>query len=229
MCKGVRAFALAALVLTLAGCVEPNFRLRYKLTLSVDTPSGPKTASSVFGVITTKAPASWGGGGSASVRGEAVYLDLGPGKRPLIAVMTLRTIKSKGMVWAEGLPDGPYILSLYGEPEKSSDGRVVFDRLQDLRGPRPMTPDDLPDLVTFADIKDPKSVLAVDPHALSGTLGQTVRWRSITIEVTDEPITTGIETKLPWLKGMKTSLSGKSIRDSNDLPSVLNSRNFKKD
>ena len=72
-------------------------------------------------------------------------------------------------------------------------------RLARLRGPRQITPADLLDLVTFADVKDPKSVVEVDPNDLQATLGPGITWNEITLESTDEAITTGIAMKLPWL------------------------------
>jgi len=59
--------------------------------------------------------------------------------------------------------------------------------------------DDLPDLVTFADVNDPKSVIEVDPYDLHGPLGPDISWNEITLESTDEPVTRGIEKKLTWL------------------------------
>ena len=41
-----------------------------------------------------------------------------------------------------------------------------------LRGKRPLTTDELPDLVTFADVNDPKSVQRVDPNNLEATLAR---------------------------------------------------------
>ena len=68
-----------------------------------------------------------------------------------------------------------------------------------MRGPRSIGPADLPDLVSFADVNDPKTVLEVDPNDLQATLGPGITWNAITLEMTDEPITTGIAKKLPWL------------------------------
>jgi hypothetical protein len=59
-------------------------------------------------------------------------------------------------------------------------------RVARLRGPRMLTADDLPDLVTFADINEPKSVQKVDPHDLPAALGREVKWNRITVEVTNE-------------------------------------------
>jgi hypothetical protein len=68
-----------------------------------------------------------------------------------------------------------------------------------MRGPRRLAPADLPDLVTFADVSNPKSVIEVDPNDLQATLGPDITWNEITIESTDEPVSKGIEQKLTWL------------------------------
>ena len=47
-------------------------------------------------------------------------------------------------------------------------------RVARMRGPHKLTPADLPDLVTFADINDPKSVIEIDPNDLQATLGSNV-------------------------------------------------------
>ena len=78
--------AILAACLLLAGCGRSD-AYRYKLTLSVDTPDGVKTG---FSVVEMYAWDVWvfGRGTMSTARGEAVYVDLGPGRRPLIAVMT---------------------------------------------------------------------------------------------------------------------------------------------
>ena len=68
-----------------------------------------------------------------------------------------------------------------------------------MRGAGKITPNDLPDLVSFTDVNDPKSVIEVDPNDLQATLGPNITWNEITLESTDEPVTTGIVRKLPWL------------------------------
>lgn len=72
-------------------------------------------------------------------------------------------------------------------------------RVARLRGPRVISPNDLPDLVTFADIRDPSSVIEVDRNDLQASLGANITWNEVAIEGTDEPITKGIEQKLPWI------------------------------
>jgi hypothetical protein len=195
----MRLWAVVALSLCLAGCGRSESN-RYKLTLAVDTRDGVKRGSSVGEVAHWEVPFS-GGGVGHGFRGEALYLDLGPGRRPLIALLTSQLHPhGEPASWTRsGGPDSRFWLRLYGETPSLNFWDDVA-RIARLRGPRKITPDDLPDLVTFADINDPKTVIEIDPNDLQATLGQGVTWNEITFESTNEPITSGIRTKLPWIE-----------------------------
>jgi hypothetical protein len=197
----LRLVALVAMGLCLAGCGKTE-TYRYKLTLAVDTPEGVKRGSSVVEVLfyEVRIPAR---GTMHKLRGEALYLDLGPGKRPLIALLTnqLHPKYDKEMRWSRDAgPSDNLLFPLYGVTP-SADFMGDLRRIAVVRGPRRLAPADLPDLVTFADVNDPKSVIEVNPNDLQATLGPNINWNEITLEITDEPIATGIETKLPWLPG----------------------------
>lgn len=192
----LRITALLAIALTLFGCGGKSASFRYKLTLAVNTPEGIKRGASVteWAFWQVSIPAR---GTPHRLRGEALYLDLGPGKKPLIALLTSHLhAKPGGVVW--DWPGDELLSRLYG-PLWGDDFLGGISRLTGMRGPRSIGPADLPDLVSFADVNDPKTVFEVDPNALQATLGQGITWNAITIEMTDEPITIGIEKKLPWL------------------------------
>jgi hypothetical protein len=122
-------------------------------------------------------------------------------------------------------PAAPFLLQLYGK-DRSGDFFDWARRIAESRGPRPITPADLPDLVTFPDVNDPKSVVEVDPNDLGATLGPGVEWRAITLEVTDEPVTNGIAEKLRWLKELTTTLAG-TMLTGRDAASLLNAGSFR--
>jgi hypothetical protein len=195
----LRLVAIAATSLSLAGCGRTE-TYRYKLTLAVDTPEGVKRGSSVGEVLfyDVRIPAR---GTMHQLCGEALYLDLGPGARPMIALLTGRLHskygKEQGWTYDAG-PEIRFLSRLYGETP-SIDYMDDVPRIARTRGPRRITPADLPDLVTFADINDPSSVIVVNPNDLQATLGPNIAWNEITLESTNEPVTTGIKTKLPWL------------------------------
>jgi hypothetical protein len=227
------AFRFAIIVcaaMALSGCGK-SASYHYKLTLSVETPEGVKTGSSVTEVVghevtellrtmvPTEQHMTFG------IRGEALYLDLGPGRRPLIALLT-SFLHGNNPNWTRDWgPAAPFLLQLYGK-DRSGDFFDWARRIAESRGPRPITPADLPDLVTFPDVNDPKSVVEVDPNDLGATLGPGVEWRAITLEVTDEPVTNGIAEKLRWLKELTTTLAG-TMLTGRDAASLLNAGSFR--
>jgi len=67
-------------------------------------------------------------------------------------------------------------------------------------------------------------VILVDPNDLQATLGANITWHEITLEMTDEPITTGIRTKLTWLPAYfdrKLRLDGSDLGIKSDLANRL--------
>ena len=85
----------------------------------------------------------------------------------------------------------------------------------------------MPDLVTFDDVNDPKSVIVVDPNNLQATLGPNVTWNEITLESTDEPVSNGIEQKLPWIPYYYcTMLDGDLTYHDTTLANTLSTADF---
>jgi len=206
----LKLVVVALMTIGLVGCGRSE-SYRYKLTLAVDTPDGGKRGSSVVEVefYDVSFPER---GTMHKLHGEALYLDLGPGKRPLIALLT-RQIRVEPMRrgeyeyqyaerqrWTREVgPSLIWLYRLYDLPTSEDDALARALRISRMRGAREIVPTDLPDLVTFADVNDPKTVIEVDPNDLQATLGPGVSWSKVTLESTDEPVTKGIELKLPWL------------------------------
>jgi hypothetical protein len=216
--------AVMALALTACGRSESY---RYKLTLAVNTPDGVKRGSSVVEVLfrDVSIPER---GIMHKLRGQALFLDLGPGARPLVALLTSRLHPKYGsaMRWTPDAGPGDSLLSqLYGPA--LPDFMENVSHVAHMRGPRRISPNDLPDLVTFADINDPKSVIEVDPNNLQAALGPGVSWNEITLESTDEPVTTGIKANLPWLPAYYgLTLDGHRYHDNNTLANKLGTAAF---
>jgi hypothetical protein len=223
----LRLVVIAVMSLCLVGCGRTE-AYRYKLTLAVDTPEGVKRGSSVVEVLFYDVwfPEK---GTMHKLRGEALYLDLGPGPRPLIALLTSRLHSKYGkkLLWTQdGGPEVSLLTRLFAETP-SADFLDDVPRIAHMRGPHQITPSDLPDLVTFADINDPKSVIEVDPNDLQATLGPNIAWHEITVESTDEPVTAGIEMKLPWMPAYYYGmLDGARYRDKNTLANALSTADF---
>jgi hypothetical protein len=227
LCSVVIVFVL---VLGLAGCGGRTASYRYKLTLAVNTPGGIRRSSSVteWDFREVSIPAR---GTPHRLRGQALYLDLGPGARPLIALLTSHLHEKRGgVVWDWS---GAGLLSkFYGLPTSFGNDDAFLDwvaRLSHMRGPVTITPADLPDLVTFADVNDPMSVIEVNPNDLQAALGQNVTWNEITLDMTDEPVTTSIKSKLPWLSeysGKNFRLDGSKYGTNRTIANQLSSYDF---
>jgi hypothetical protein len=198
--------AVPALTL-LSGCVllRPSAELRYRLTVEVDTPSGLKTGFSVIAVRVVKNP-DWltpeGRGTRTSFRGEAVAVDVAPGKT-LFAL--LRT--ASGLSGAADYPWFAFRDLLHGAKDRLDSIRTMQQwkgRAIPITGTEELHADNqikqvsvLPMLVAFTDIKDARSVVAVEPNALNTAFGSGMTLRRITVAVTDDDVSTGVEKRLP--------------------------------
>jgi hypothetical protein len=233
-----RFFLVLMLAAALTGCGR-NESYRYKLTLAVNTPDGIRRASSVVEVVfwDVSIPDR---GVMHKLYGEALYLDLGPRARPMIALLTsyLHPKHSEdypnyiafenSIRWTRDAGPGHNILAeLYGRPSPDFLDNVA--RISRMRGPHKIAPSDLPDLVTFRDVGDPKSVVLIDPNNLQAILGSDITWHEMTLEMTDEPITTGITTKLTWLPtyaDTNLKLDGSKYEDKSAIANRLSSFEF---
>ena len=174
---------------------------KYRLTVTVETPDGEKSASSVLAVFPDR---GYSRGGHTRLGGDAVFVDLGGGKN-LVALLA-HPDKSLDL-------DGMNYLALraYGAARGS---RVSFNQMSQMTGQVPVTGALVPVLLTFADPKNPGSARLVAPDDLQAALGKGFRLHGITAEVVPngwwpidfggplgEPVTRGIEARLPWLNG----------------------------
>lgn len=217
----LRIVAIGLVAIALAGCSKSY---RYKLTVGVNTPDGVKRASSVVEVVVQNVVFPERGTFS-SLRGEALYVDLGSGARPLIVLLTNQFRGYYGWTRYAG-PNLEFVCELYNvaPPPNIMDAMATIARQ---RGPRKIDSGRLPDLVTFADVNSPGSVIQVNPDNLQATLGPGVSWNDITFEVTDEPITTGIKPRLPWLSAYRgRRLDGRTDHGKNTLPNTLTTSDF---
>lgn len=201
---------LAALVLggyLLIYTIYPYEPLWYRLSFEVETPEGFKRADGVRLVYDWHqwnylTPSSGGRTGA----GEAIPIDLGP-RGVLFALMTPRN--------EDGTPSNTSPVSVPFDAiykRVKGDWPRVMSRLRTLETPLALQPGEIPFLVRFRDLKDPKTVEAVDPQTLAASFGDGVRLKSVTLEFVSSGIwplylfgipgarlTTGIETWLPWL------------------------------
>jgi hypothetical protein len=177
--------------------------LRYRLTLYIDSNGQVVNGSSVYDTLWGWSPpplAQLQGGRpwSTVVEGQALAVDLG-NHGMLVAVMShdpLRIGKPPNL----GSSLDP--AGLLAETFESSIGGMTWDllrRIRDTRGPVDVPLQILPLLIRLGDRNDPGSIEWVNPYDLAANFGTGVKLVRATIEMTSDPVTTGIEEKLPWL------------------------------
>jgi hypothetical protein len=172
---------------------------KYRLTVEVETPAGTRAASGVLAITPDR---GYSNRGRTRTSGDAVFVDLGAGKN-LVALLAHpdKTIDFDGINYVA--------LRAYGE---AGGQRVSFNQMSRMSGVVPVTGALIPLLVTFADPAEPSSMRSVAPDDLAASLGAGYRLQRVTAEVVPngfwpvdfggplgEPVTRGIQAKLPWL------------------------------
>ena len=183
---------------------------KYRLTVEVETPAGIKSAS---GVMSVHPDRGYSSRSRTTTRGDAVLVDLGGGKNLLALLAHI----DKSL----DFDDINYVaLRAY----KANGRNVSFNEMSGMSGTVPVTGALIPVLVTFADPTDPASARLVKSDDLEAAFGKGFHLGGISVEVVPnglwpldfggplgEPVTRGIEAKLPWLKGPGDS-AGKALQ-----------------
>ncbi|WP_421850632.1 hypothetical protein [Oricola sp.] len=188
------ALALAGVVLAWCRMLGyPGWEWHQKLTVEVETPNGVAVGSAVTEVhwrdeldLLADAPHV-----HSDVTGEAVVVNLGDDQYLFALLSGAERLALRVFSDRRWPSDTDGLLPLIRDVSKQSKGAS-----------RPVEPAAYPRLVTFGDIDDPTSVRRVDPDNLAASFGHGYRLKSITLEITDAPVTNGELAKLfPWLDG----------------------------
>ncbi len=185
---------------------------KYRLTVEVETPDGIKSASGVMAVTPDR---GYSRKGHTATGGDALFIDLGSGKNLVTLLAHLdHTLDLDGMNYVA--------LRAYGS---SSGQRVSFNEMSRIRGVVPVTGELIPVLAAFADPADPSTMRTVPPDNIASVLGNGFRLHGVSAEVVPngfwpvdfggvlgEPVTRGIEAKLPWLKGSGDSAAAAALK-----------------
>jgi hypothetical protein len=171
---------------------------KYRLAVEVETPEGVKSAS---GVLAVHPDRGYSRSGSTLTKGDAVVVDLGGGKT-LLAL--LAHIDDNGLDL-----DGMNYVAL--RAFNAAGKKASFNEMNRISGAAPVTGTLAPVLATFTDINDPATMRVVKPDDLEAAFGKGFLLRSIIAEAVPngfwpldfggalgEPVTRGIEAKLPW-------------------------------
>lgn len=219
--RTIMAMLASAPGLTLGACGGRKHFLRYRLSLEVATPEGVRSGSSVVEVALRHQFVI--GAGELlhrDLRGEAAVVDLGP-RGPLFCLLVRSggaNSRSADELFQAGFPT---------KSEGIEDFLTQVDQLQARKGRAELQPAQLPMLVRFRDIADPKTVERVDPNDLAKSFGPGVRLKRATIEITDDAVTRGIEKRLGWLKTLVGSIGKDMNLPYRDLLNIVNDGSFR--
>lgn len=195
--------------LTLSGCdffAPEKITWHQKLTLTVETPEGIKTASAVHeGRVGRQTwwRNQWGLGGGSGLSGEAVVLEIAPSK--FLFVVQHGT---------------PLAINIFNQPLR--DAVAAAENLQGFRGSQPVPPDKYPLFVTFDDVANPMTVKRVEPNKLDAAFGRGYRFVGLEMTITGEPVSyRAMDAILPWLgKYYDKQLDGNTVETA-DAPNRL--------
>ena len=199
--------ATTASVLALAGCgmFADKHTYRYRLTVEVDTPQGVRSGSSIIESTASESNGLNGRMVHSELHGEAVAIDM-PDSGTLFALLD------------SGDGSAPFAAAAYNQiiPEsisKNVDWRVPHDAIAHQTVAADVPAAYYPILVRFTDIKNPASVVKVDPTHLDRDYGAGVRLKRVFVQTTDDAVTTGIEKRFEWwAKFRKLHLDGTPAR-----------------
>ncbi|MCE9521988.1 MAG: hypothetical protein K8S25_06085 [Alphaproteobacteria bacterium] len=221
----------------LAGCARATAKLRYRLKIVVRVDGTVHTGSSVieaqfldFGQSMFRAPEA--GRFATKSWGEAVAIDLkdrgflfGLLERPLVST--------------EGFQVGHLLDVLAKFPENQRRlPDSLLSHVGSLQGEFELREPDRPILVRFRDIRDPSTVELVDARRISAHYGDRAALMEVTISVTQDPVTTGLDERLPWLESAELAKPGRTFAgklppgprpaSQMSLPAQLTIHNFRR-
>ncbi|AHG48850.1 hypothetical protein RLEG12_07900 (plasmid) [Rhizobium leguminosarum bv. trifolii CB782] len=183
---------IAFLAAGLLGCDQLGFRewhWNQKITLTVETPEGVRTGSSVQSVTWYESP-TWarigdsGGWFSHELHGEAAVVELAPNKY-LFALMKTYDDPAANRVFR------PERGKSRSTVDPRSEIRAENDAIESSNETRQIPRDSLPKLVTFTDPSNPSTAQEVSALDLEGTFGKGYRLMSIQLTITPAPRTSG--------------------------------------
>ncbi|MBM3618057.1 MAG: hypothetical protein FJX23_05860 [Alphaproteobacteria bacterium] len=214
-----KLLGLVGVLCCLAGCsaLADSGSWRYRMTVNVETPEGMKSGSAVRQVTVERAAIYFPERGpTPRVKGEAVVVDLGDRGQVFALLKGYRLgVDHAGMLPFTVFPL-PGQMGSGGGTTKA--GVAYYSQLKDVKGDVPQ--DYYPMFVHFKDPQDPTIVELVmdigkEPEQSEYKLrsdrfeeiyGKGVKLHSVVLEMTDDPVTTGIEKWLPWLPQYKNKL-----------------------
>ena len=202
--------ALAGLAVMLGACGN-SAEVRYKVTVEVDDQGTPRSGSSVMSFKLLKPQVALVSPYNAEFHGEAVAVELGGGQILFALLKDEKGDLGTVQMWPEkvfedlgsGTERIRNIRRIASNEGMTRELPRFLPAISDSREPFV----NYPLLVQFRDLNQPESIEAVEPDALDKAFGAGVKLNRISVQITDEPVTEGIRTRLPWLEDVGRSRS----------------------
>jgi hypothetical protein len=197
------ALAVVVACVVLFKLKYPTYAYRYRMTVTVVVDGQVHSGSSVIEVRVSKQPVFLPTVNRLDYadRGEAVFVDLGEGRNIVALLASAPYAERSGL--AVSLVPSHFKLDLFKDAQLAS--------LPALRGRWELADSELPTLVTFSNPADPATVSVIRPEQLEQAFGPRVRWRGVSIEMTNDAVTQQIESRLSWVTKLTAGLSGGSV------------------
>ena len=195
---GLGAAAMTAPLL--GGCGWKSVTRRFRVIATAEVDGKTVEGSTVMEITYSRITKSLiGAGGSTSLKGEALILDL-PGKGTVYVLPvfennngSLAQVYENGVLRSLGIPDSIGMMRDEAfDTLRQAKGRMPF------KGPTIDFRQRLPLFAAFIDEKAPKTIFEIDPWNM-GARFPGVKLVSFDIEFTNAPVTKALTGRLPWL------------------------------
>ncbi len=187
----------------------PTVTYRYRLTINVEVDGQVHSGSSVIEMKTRFNP-GWAIGppANAYVRGQAAIIDWGP-RGVLVAALAGEsydrcTVDARYLAGRAFEPANPRRVCATGYPRTLDNERAIAQ----MKGPVDLTPDNLPLFIWFGDKSDLASAKLAKPDRFASVIGDSARFLSAQIQITDEPIVLDIAKELPAYEALRKLPNG---------------------
>jgi hypothetical protein len=233
-------FAVAVAALWGCDALSPGTEVRYRISVVINTPDGPRTGSGVWSFKLR--PGNFDQGYNSRFRGEAIPVDL-PNGKTVFALLDLRGGDNNPDRGSQGtLPEAVlfrhFLMSSGYPPGVGSSREDHLDYLKqhfrskvqlDCSRSALFNRSECPFLVSFSSPSDPQSVFALNPDRFSEEFGPGYSLAGMYLQITDEGPTHQLQGRLPWEQQLNgNNLDGDRYSSRSTLANSLNILSFKR-
>ncbi|MBR1211439.1 hypothetical protein [Bradyrhizobium sp. JYMT SZCCT0180] len=185
------AVAVIATVVVLYKLKYPTYSYRYRLTVNLDVDGQLRAGSSVIEAYVRKNPPLLLGNRLAfSIHANAVLVQI-PDNKLVVALLASGPL-GQDVDFLTRLVPSHFKLELFKDQQLA--------QLPMVRGNWDLSPAEFPTMILFEQPRDPRSARHLKAGETIQMSGRLVRIRGVTVEITNDPVTVGIESKLGWWK-----------------------------